>query len=122
MGAHSWPPMSFNAATGLAYFPVIQQATYYPTMSPSAPENHTPDNVPSSWLTAWDPLPQREAWRVSTPGIWNGGTLTTAGNLVFQGQADGKLNAYAADTGKLVWTFDAKMGISGAPITYSVAG
>ncbi len=34
---------------------------------------------------------------------WNGGTLTTAGNLVFQGTADGRLVAYNAATGEKLW-------------------
>jgi quinohemoprotein ethanol dehydrogenase len=46
----------------------------------------------------------------------------TAGNLVFQGRSDGQLAAYAADTGKKLWSFDAQTGIVGAPMTYKVAG
>jgi quinohemoprotein ethanol dehydrogenase len=121
-GGHSWQPMSFSAQTGFAYLPAIELGEYFPMRSPAAPENHRPDNLPASWLSAWDPVKQREVWRVSTPGVWNGGTMVTDGNLVFQGQADGNFNAYAANVGKLLWTFDAKMGISGAPITYSVHG
>jgi quinohemoprotein ethanol dehydrogenase len=121
-GGHSWAPMSYNPVTGLVYLPVIQLGSYFPMRSPAAPENHTSDNIPASWLSAWDPVRQREVWRAPTPGVWNGGTLTTAGNLVFQGQADGQFNAYSADFGQLLWSFDAKMGISGAPISYSVRG
>ena len=54
--------------------------------------------------------------------MWNGGTATTAGNLVFEGRADGKFVAYAADTGEPLWSFDAQAGIVGAPITYSFRG
>jgi hypothetical protein len=45
-------------------------------------------------LVAWDPVAQREAWRVELPQPKSGGTLTTAGNLVFQGRADGTFSAY----------------------------
>src|SRR5207237_1076981 len=41
-------------------------------------------------LLAWDPVKQKEAWRAEYVAPWNGGTLTTAGNLVFQGTADGR--------------------------------
>jgi quinohemoprotein ethanol dehydrogenase len=121
-GGHSWAPMSYNAATGLVYLPVMQLGSFFPIGSPAAPENNTPDNIATSWLSAWDPVRQREAWRVPTPGLWNGGTLTTAGDLVFQGQADGKFLAYAAESGRLLWSFDARMGISGAAISYAVGG
>jgi quinohemoprotein ethanol dehydrogenase len=56
------------------------------------------------------------------PGVWNAGTLTTAGNLVFQGRADGQLFAYRADDGSVLWTVDLGSGISAAPITYTVDG
>jgi quinohemoprotein ethanol dehydrogenase len=48
--------------------------------------------------------------------------MATGGNLVFQGQLDGKFNAYTADKGKLVWSFDAKAPILAPPISYAVAG
>ena len=43
----------------------------------------------TSVLVAWDPVRQRAAWKVPTPSPWNGGVMTTAGNLVFQGRIDG---------------------------------
>jgi quinohemoprotein ethanol dehydrogenase len=48
--------------------------------------------------------------------------LVTGGNLVFQGQLDGHFNAYAADTGKLLWSFDAKAPVVAPPISYAVRG
>ena len=54
--------------------------------------------------------------------MWNGGTLATAGNLVFQGTADGLVSAYDARSGKMLWHFDAGLGIVSAPISYSVGG
>jgi quinohemoprotein ethanol dehydrogenase len=47
----------------------------------------------------------------------SGGTMTTAGNLVFQGRGDGTLTAYRATTGEALWTFDAGIGIAAAPVT-----
>jgi quinohemoprotein ethanol dehydrogenase len=54
--------------------------------------------------------------------LFNPGTLTTAGNLVFQGRVDGTLRAYAADTGKELWQTSLGLGISAPPITYAVNG
>ena len=85
----------------------------------------SPPDLPgagTSYLQAWDPVRQRSVWRVPTPSFWNGGTMTSAGNLVFQGQIDSKFNAYAADTGRLAWSFDAGAAVIAPPITYSVGG
>ena len=137
VGAHSWMPMSFNEKTGLVYLPTIElPAGYNDTTIDPKTWKRTPGNavdgavVPSftpnlpgagtSYLQAWDPVRQRAAWRVPNPSFWNGGTMTTAGNLVFQGQIDSKFNAYTADTGHLVWTFDAGAAVIAPPISYSV--
>ena len=54
------------------------------------------------------------------PGPTNGGTLATAGNLVFQGTAGGEFRAYTADTGKQLWSFPTQTGVVAGPATYSV--
>ena len=56
------------------------------------------------------------------PSTWNGGVLTTAGNLVFQGRSDGYFAAYAADTGELKWETPVYTGIVAAPVTYAIDG
>ena len=76
----------------------------------------------SSWLLAWDPVKQKAAWKIALPGVWNPGTMTTAGSLVFEGRADGKFVAYQAQDGKALWTFDTQVGISAPPVTYEVDG
>jgi mono/diheme cytochrome c family protein len=73
-------------------------------------------------LAAWDPVTQREVWRVQHETSWNGGLLSTAGNLLFQGRSDGKFAAYRADTGELLWEFPAQVGIIAAPVTYAIDG
>jgi quinohemoprotein ethanol dehydrogenase len=71
---------------------------------------------------AWDPVAQKARWKVQYDTIWNGGTLATAGNLVFQGTADGYFSSYDATTGSRLWRFNAGLGILGAPMSYSVGG
>ncbi|HET9445126.1 MAG TPA: c-type cytochrome, partial [Steroidobacteraceae bacterium] len=73
-------------------------------------------------LIAWDPVQQREAWRVNYPGVGHGGTLSTGGKLVFQGSVDGMLNAYAADTGAKLWSYDAQNAIIAGPMTFELDG
>jgi alcohol dehydrogenase (cytochrome c)/quinohemoprotein ethanol dehydrogenase len=59
---------------------------------------------------------------VSYPGPWNGGTLATAGNLVFQGTAGSEFVAYSADKGAKLWSFPTQTGVIAAPMTYSLNG
>ena len=77
---------------------------------------------PSGELLAWNPVEQRAVWRASYPVLPGGGVLATAGNLVFQGRADGILAAYRATDGKQLWTFDAGTGIMAPPVTYLANG
>lgn len=75
-----------------------------------------------SFLKAWDPIGQKEAWNIELPGDWPGGVLATAGDLVFQGRIDGEFVAYDAGTGKRVWSFKAPSPIVAAPVSYRVNG
>lgn len=134
-GAHNWHPMSFNPQTGLVYIPYQEvPGTYsnegksfvrreaFNTGSGSSEILELPREYTSGALIAWDPIKQTAAWRVEHPNHWNGGTLTTAGNLVFQGTAAGHFVAYSADVGKPLWRFDAQTGVIAAPMTYEHAG
>ncbi|MCC7413574.1 MAG: PQQ-dependent dehydrogenase, methanol/ethanol family [Gammaproteobacteria bacterium] len=138
LGAHNWHPMSYNPITGLVYLPYQELPGYYndkginarswrsvnfvPSLGVSGFEQDIPAQSGWSALIGWDPVAQREMWKVKTPGLWNAGTLTTAGKLVFQGRTDGRLLAYAADSGEALWRYDTGVGISAPPITYAVDG
>jgi quinohemoprotein ethanol dehydrogenase len=139
VGAHSWLPMSYSAQSGLAYIPAIELVTTYDDAGIDADSwkrrdgaaldyavnpaiSIDPDMPQQSALVAWNPVTQKEAWRIPTPGHFNGGTMATAGNLVFQGQADSKFNAYDARTGKLLWSFLAGAPVIAPPITYMAGG
>jgi hypothetical protein len=74
-------------------------------------------------LVAWDPVNQRERWKAPGGGGIGGGTVTTAGNLVFQVIPDGRLVAYSADKGeKLLDVQTGLRGGMGPPITYQLDG
>jgi len=137
-GAHSWHAMSYNPQTGLAYIPVVQMSALYTDEGidhdswQSAEFEGDTTGVGWSWvedrehvagsLQARDPVTNTVAWEVPMYGLSNAGTMTTAGNLVFQGRVDGSFVAYNATTGETLWTFDAGLGISAPPVTYSVDG
>jgi quinohemoprotein ethanol dehydrogenase len=74
-------------------------------------------------LVAWDPNTQTERWRAEGGGSIGGGTVTTAGNLVFQVIPDGRMVAYRADSGEKLFEVDTGLGGGmGPPITYLVDG
>ncbi len=137
VGAHNWHAMSFNPMTGLAYLPTIHHAVrYYDDgydaswraerySGGTAVDWDEPVAQPRGYsgsLQAWDPVQQKAVWSIPQEDSWNAGTLTTAGNLVFQGRSDGMLHAYDAHNGKQVWSYDLGLGISAPPITYKLGG
>jgi mono/diheme cytochrome c family protein len=73
-------------------------------------------------LLAWDPVAQREVWRSDRRGPWNGGTLATAGGLVFQGTGDGQFLALDARTGRTLWSADTQAATLAGPVTYQIGG
>jgi quinohemoprotein ethanol dehydrogenase len=79
-------------------------------------------NTIKGQLVAWDPVQQKKAWAIERPGPWNGGLLSTAGNLLFEGTASGNFEAYRADSGEKLWSFDAQTGVMAGPVTYTVNG
>jgi quinohemoprotein ethanol dehydrogenase len=74
-------------------------------------------------LSAWDPATQTERWFVLGGGNTSGGTLSTASNLVFQTQTNGRLRAFTADKGELLldMTLPLTAG-TGSPMTYMLDG
>lgn len=140
IGAHNWHAMSFNPKTGLAYYPAMHlQATFNDKGFDPKTWRATPFSIgygvggsfisgpskpgtPMSSLQAWDPIKKQIAWEVPMDGVFHPGTMTTAGNLVFQGRNDGSLRAYTADAGKEVWRANLGLGISAPPVTYAVNG
>jgi quinohemoprotein ethanol dehydrogenase len=113
MGAHNHLAQSFSAKTGLAYVPTTE-------LPESNADGDAPADAGKSALVAWDPVKQQPRWAVPTPGAYSGGVLSTAGDLVFQGQADGYLTAYSAADGRRVWAFYTATAALGSPISYSV--
>jgi quinohemoprotein ethanol dehydrogenase len=138
-GAHSWQAMSFSPRTGLVYIPVQFTTGAYEKdnkfqhrpISQNAgiamkefPEDQLPAILAATTgqLLAWDPVAQKARWSVPKRWFVNGGTLATAGDLVFQGDMDGVLSAYDAYNGKLLWSFKAGKSIIAPPISYRLHG
>ena len=143
LGGHNWAPMSYSPKTKLVYIPAQELPQVYAavpdqqrkigynlgvsldskTINVNDPKQVAAVNAAQKgYLLAWDPNTQKEAFRVDHKGPWNGGTLATGGDLVFQGLATGFFYAYDATNGKQLFEFPAQGGIIAPPITYSVGG
>jgi quinohemoprotein ethanol dehydrogenase len=134
--------MSFNPQTGLVYIPAqnvplnltSDKAWTHNSNNPGQPHSglgwntgffanvEEPKSQPFGRLIAWDPVKQQQVWKQDYPSPWNGGTLTTAGNLVFQGAADGRFVAYNATSGEKLWEQPTGTGIVAGPATYMIDG
>ncbi|CAN5861112.1 hypothetical protein BH11GEM2_BH11GEM2_31320 [soil metagenome] len=140
-GGHNWNPTSFSPTTGWMYLSVTDggmllhvvdsafaiktnDRTMGMNLRYDGPLKAKRDSLPppKGRLIAWDPVAHREAWRVEHPVLRSGGTLSTAGNIVFQGRADRIFAAYRATDGKMLWQYDAQVGIAAAPMTYALDG
>ena len=144
LGGHNWHPMAFSPETGLVYIPAHRALFGYEdakgpyTFRPgrwnlgikgagAAPPDDPKGfrdirDMLSGRLIAWDPVKQQEAWGFDYSEPWNGGTLATGGNLVFQGDTKGELRAFAADTGKVLWSVNLGMAIMAPPVSFAVDG
>lgn len=106
----TWWPMSYDPITGLVYIPGYD----------TRPQPKPGQSATEGRLAAWDPISQSVRWFVSQQIQTNSGVLSTAGNLVFQGQGTGEFDAYAADSGKKVWSIQTGSAIDSVPVTFSV--
>ncbi len=126
-GAHNWHPMAFSSQTGLVYLNATENGLWYSMQKRFSPKPFTVNTGvdlksggPSSGaLIAWDPVKQKEVWRVPRSG---GGVLATGGGLIIQGSgsATGELSAFRATDGKKLWSYPTPNGIIAGAITYSV--
>lgn len=139
-GSHNWHPMSFNPNTGLVYIPIVnqnygfvvteqddnpmgQRLSISTTRGAALFEQLDVAPVNESFMLAWDPVNQREAFRVSYGSQRSGGTLTTETNLVLQGNRnDNTFGAFDAETGEVLWTADVQTGALAGPVTYMLDG
>jgi quinohemoprotein ethanol dehydrogenase len=80
------------------------------------------DTASRGLLRAWSVGQQRVVWEARTATSWDGGVLATGGGLVFQGDANGNLNAYSADTGQRLAALAMGSSMMAAPMTYRVNG
>ena len=124
--------MSFNPETGLVYIPSnnlcmdwsvsdvrYKRGVFY--LGAEFPTKAGPGGFLGE-LVAWDPVAQQEGWGIKEDLPFNGGTLTTAGNLVFSGNLTVTSTPSMRQDGKVLWKKNLGSGIGAGPMTYSVDG
>jgi PQQ-dependent dehydrogenase (methanol/ethanol family) len=142
LGGHNWHPMSFSQRTNLVYLAARENIMGYTAETEyitsergwntgtdfaagAALISAAGDQAPTrqSYLLAWDPIAQREVWRVPHLDPSDAaGVLSTAGGLVFQGNAEGEFVAYRDDNGERLWSAMTQAVTVAAPISFLVDG
>ncbi len=142
-GGHNWHPMSFHPGTGLVYIPAIASSyAFLPNATFRFRPGHwntgedftrlaeTVENYGDlrylpcglTRLIAWDPIRQEKAWEVRHESGVPGGTLATAGGLVFQGIGQGRFAAFDAKNGERLWSSEVGIDVMAPPISYRIDG
>jgi PQQ-dependent dehydrogenase (methanol/ethanol family) len=130
-GGVEWSPMAINPNLGLSYAINLHQPMTYHVESSPYPAGKLwlggafkviPTEEQWGNVTAVDYNTGKIRWQVKTPQPMIGGILATAGGLVFTGEANGQFKAYDAETGSILWKFQAGAGVNAPPSSYSVDG
>lgn len=132
LGGKNWHPMSYNPDTGLVYIPAnnicmdwsvseinYKKGVFY--LGAEFPAHAGPGGFLGE-LVAWDPVAAKKVWSVKSDLPFNGGTLTTAGNLTFWGDLHGMFRAIDAKTGDELWKANLGSGIGAGAISYAIDG
>jgi quinohemoprotein ethanol dehydrogenase len=118
--------MAFHPGHALSYIPVVDAPTERSSdrsgegivmLTEVDGKPHAPGK-----LVAMDPANGRIRWSVDRDLPFNGGLLTTGGDLVFQGTAAGRFEAFAAGTGERLWSVQTGSAINSASASYSIEG
>jgi alcohol dehydrogenase (cytochrome c)/quinohemoprotein ethanol dehydrogenase len=136
--------MSYSPRTGLVYIPVTESSTGFASAKPdgfklnermyntgtvsgsdeitklyAAPGAPGRGNI-RSYLEAYNPVTQKEAWRVPDAVYGATGTMVTASDIVFRGNWSGEFVAYDARTGAKLWSAPTGANVVAAPSTYAI--
>jgi len=132
IGAKNYAPMSYNPETGLLYLNALEASMRYKplgvegwrrgTLFIGAEISFVLPEGDIGYLRAVDPLTGHAQWEVALGAPANGGTLSTAGNLVFSGDQLGRIIAFDARTGKELWSYKTGSAVIAPPITYELDG
>ena len=130
-GGVEWSPMAVDPRSRMAYAANLHQPMTYHVEESAYPGGKL-------WLGgAFKTIPSEEqwgnlvavnldtgkvAWQHKTPQPLIGGVLATAGNLVFNGEANGWFKAFDSKSGKELWKYNCGAGVNAPAVSYMVGG
>jgi alcohol dehydrogenase (cytochrome c) len=134
-GATNWFAPSYSETTHFVYLLALEEChTYFSKAQPqqfkegetyySTGVKHITSEDSQKILLAFNLETESFAWKYPQVGSGHsaGGTLTTAGGLVFFGDNAGSFEAVDAQSGKPLWHFNTGQEFSASPMTHAVAG
>ncbi|HEU4620533.1 MAG TPA: PQQ-binding-like beta-propeller repeat protein, partial [Gammaproteobacteria bacterium] len=133
IAAVNWPPSSYDPETKRLYVcagdgmnAAVADGSQFAAPSPGqvylGGTFKRPDVPGRGVLAAMDVRTNRIAWRRQLNGRCYGGSVATAGGLIFLGRNDGRLTALDKDTGRLLWAFQLDAGVNAPPTTFEYRG
>ncbi len=132
-GATNWFSPSYNPDTGLLYVMALESCDLFLAKPKEFVKGETfyntgttlpPGERMQKILLALAVADGKRVWSYPQVGPGNswGGTLTTAGGLVFFADDSNSFEAVEAKTGRVLWHFNTGQLMRASPMTYSVAG
>jgi alcohol dehydrogenase (cytochrome c) len=134
-GGVNWQPTSYNPETGLLYICSMRSVSGYTRSGKTLPAGKqgqvadlgsvfttTGFGSQIGYFGAFDPTTGEIAWRKRWPESCYSGTVTTGGGLVFVGRNNGALQAYGAESGDLLWSFQTGAGANSTVTTFAWKG
>jgi glucose dehydrogenase len=131
LGGSDWSPPSFSPRTGYLYV----NGNYYPQLYKlkheelQAPAQYWGGTVVSpppgrdySLFSAVDLKTGHIAWQKRFDRADISGSMVTAGDVVFTGDAQKHFTAFDARSGAQLWQYDASAGVNAPPVSYAVKG
>jgi alcohol dehydrogenase (cytochrome c) len=126
LGGSAWSPVSYSPQTGLAYI----EADAIPVLRQTTPKDccfgHSPKLIPNEphigSLVGYDVAGGRIAWLAPVNGTPFGGSVVTAGGVLFSGESTGSFDAHDALTGALLFQYSTVAGADAAPSVYQIGG
>ena len=132
-GATNWFSPSYNPDTGLFYVMALESCDLFLAKPKEFVKGENFYNTGTSLppgermqkiMLALSVADGKRVWsypQIGQGDSW-GGTLTTAGGLVFFGDDSNSFEAVEAKTGRVLWHFNTGQVMRASPMTYSVAG
>ncbi len=130
-GGKEWNAMAYSPSTRLVYVPAIENCAMFYNYGAEARKKGLPagpdgfrylPGLAYGKVMAINADRGQTAWEVKTRTPMGAGVLVTAGSLLFTGDAEGSFQAFDAEKGTLLWSYQTGSGMRAAPISFRLDG